>query len=117
MGETHRTLRSFAILVLIAIAVTALQLVVAVYLLTWILVMVGTAFILYMLYRENRAEIGTWPTRARAVFYGAAILILVDVAAIWLLNHTGLDAVAFLAVLAAGGFAMWRTWRDQHTYV
>ena len=25
-------------------------------------------------------------------------------------------SVAFVAVLAASGFAMWRTWKDQHTY-
>jgi hypothetical protein len=24
--------------------------------------------------------------------------------------------MVFVLVLAAGGFAMWRTWRDQHTY-
>jgi hypothetical protein len=42
---------------------------------------------------------------------------VLDIAAISFLDETGLDAVAFLLVLAAGGFAMWRTWRDQHTYV
>jgi hypothetical protein len=25
--------------------------------------------------------------------------------------------LAFVAVLALCGLAMWRTWRDQHTYV
>jgi ABC-type nickel/cobalt efflux system permease component RcnA len=34
-----------------------------------------------------------------------------------LINESGLDAVAFVLVLAAGVFAMWRVWRDQHTYV
>ena len=29
---------------------------------------------------------------------------------------SGLDAVAFLLVLGLSGFAMFRAWRDQHTY-
>ena len=49
-------------------------------------------------------------------FYGGAALIVLDIAAISFLDETGLDTVAFVLVLAAGGFAMWRTWRDQHTY-
>ncbi len=28
----------------------------------------------------------------------------------------GLDAIAFLAVLVLCGFAMFRVWRDQHSY-
>ena len=34
------------------------------------------------------------------------------------LDHpaTGLEALIFFAVLAACVFAMWRVWRDEHTY-
>jgi len=27
-----------------------------------------------------------------------------------------LQIIAFVGVLALAGLAMWRTWRDQHTY-
>jgi hypothetical protein len=29
---------------------------------------------------------------------------------------SGFQAMAFLFTLVLSGFAMWRTWRDQHTY-
>ena len=61
-----------------------------------------------MMWRERRSEISMWPGRAQWVFYGAALLIVADIAAISFLDETGLDAVAFVAVLAASGFAMWR---------
>jgi hypothetical protein len=27
-----------------------------------------------------------------------------------------METIVFLAGIAAGGFAMWRVWRDEHTY-
>ena len=30
--------------------------------------------------------------------------------------NSGLETVVFIACLAAGGFAMWRVWRDEHTF-
>ena len=47
---------------------------------------------------------------------GAALLIVADIGAIFFIDETGPDSVAFVAVLAFCGFAMWRTWREQHTY-
>ena len=55
--------------------------------------------------------------RARWVFYSAAVLAVADIAAISFYDETGPDAVAFVVVLAISAFAMWRTWKDQNTYV
>jgi hypothetical protein len=119
VSGTHRTLRGFAILVLVSIAIVALRLqatLAVLYLVAKIAFLLAIAFFCFMLWREHRSEIDMWPGRARAVFYAAAALIVADIAAISFIRESGLDAVVFVLVLAAGGFAMWRTWRDQHTY-
>ena len=118
--RAHPTLRGFVILAVIAAVIVALQLQAtldALYLIAKIAFLIAIAFFCFLLWREHRSDIDAWPGRARAAFYGAAALIVLDIAAISFLDETGLDAVAFVLVLAAGGFAMWRTWRDQHTYV
>ena len=117
--STNRTLRGFAILVLVSIAIVVLRLqttLSALYVIARIAFLLAIAFFLFLLWREHRSEIDLWPGRARAVFYGSAALIVLDIAAISFIRESGLDAVAFVFVLAAAGFAMWRTWRDQHTY-
>jgi hypothetical protein len=120
VSSANRTLRGFAILILVSIVIVALRLeatLAVLYLIAKIAFLLAIAFFCYLLWREHRSDIDTWPTRARWVFYGAAALIVADIAALSFISETGLDAVAFLLVLAAGGFAMWRTWQDQHTYV
>ena len=115
----HPTLRGFLIIAAIAAVIVALQLqatLAALYLIAKIAFLLAIAFFCFLLWREHRSDIDAWPGRARAAFYGGAALIVADIAAISFLDETGLDAVAFVLVLAAGGFAMWRTWRDQHTY-
>jgi ABC-type nickel/cobalt efflux system permease component RcnA len=117
--RAHPTLRGFLILAAIAAVIVALQLQAtldALYLIAKIAFLLAIAFFCFLLWREHRSDIDTWSGRARAAFYGGAALIVADIAAIAFLDETGLDAVAFVLVLAAGGFAMWRTWRDQHTY-
>jgi hypothetical protein len=117
------TLRGFAILVLVAGVITALRLenvLDALFLVARIAFIVAIAFFLYTLWRQRRHEIATWPGRAQLVLYSAAILALVNIALAFVpvLDYpsTGLEAVSFFAVLAACGFAMWRVWRDEHTY-
>ena len=117
------TLRGFAIVVLIAGVITALRLedtLAALFLVARIAFIVAIASFLYTLWRQRRAELATWSSRARAVFLGAATLALVNLALAFLpwLDYpaTGLEALGFFAVLAACGFAMWRVWRDEHTY-
>ena len=69
------------------------------------------------MWRERREEIAVWPLRARIVFYGAAFLAVADLGVDWYGGATGLQVLAFVAVLVFCGLAMWRTWRDQHHYV
>jgi fucose 4-O-acetylase-like acetyltransferase len=117
------TVRGLAIVVLIAGIVTALQLeniLAALFFVVQIAFIVAIAWFLYRLWRERREEISMWSLRARLVFYGAALLALVNVAVAFAppLDYpsTGLEAVGFFAVLAACVFSMWRVWRDEHTY-
>jgi fucose 4-O-acetylase-like acetyltransferase len=112
--------RGLIILALVALVVVVLQLeatLTALFLLARIAFFLAAAFFVYMLWRERRGDIGNWSRRAQWAFYGAALLLFVDVA--WFIlggGHAGLDALAFFLVLLAGAYAMWRVWRDQHTY-
>jgi hypothetical protein len=74
------------------------------------------AFFLFLVWRERRADIAVWPRRASTAFYGAAIVLVVDIAAYVYGGAHGLQVLAFVGVLAACGFAMFRIWRDQHHY-
>jgi small-conductance mechanosensitive channel len=113
------TLRGFLIILAIVGVIVVLQLestLVALLLLARIAFVLAIAFFIYLMWRERREEIGTWPLRARVVFYGAAVLAVVDLAVNWYGGAHGLQVLAFVFVLVLCGFAMWRTWRDQHTY-
>jgi hypothetical protein len=116
----NRTVRGFGIIVLVAVVILVLQLqatLVSLYLLASIAFFLAIAFFVYLVWRDRRSEIDLWPTRAKVVFYGAALLAVVDLAYYFATRSVrGLDAVVFLAVLALCGFSMWRVWRDQHTY-
>jgi hypothetical protein len=76
------------------------------------------AIIVYRLWRTHRGAIGLWPLRSRIVFYGAALLALVDLVGSWVLRFpsNGLEALVFFGVLVGCGFAMYRVWQDEHTY-
>ena len=78
--------------------------------------LLAVAFFVYLAWRERRGEISEWSARARTAFYGAAILIVVDIGVFTFAGASGLDAVAFVLVLGLCGYAMWRTWRQEHTY-
>jgi small-conductance mechanosensitive channel len=75
------------------------------------------AYFVFLVWREQREGISMWPRRAQTVFYGAALVAIADVGVYWYGGAVGYQILAFVAVLALCGFAMWRTWRDQHTYV
>ena len=115
------SLRAFGILVLIAAAITALQLgigLVIILAFLQILFLLAIAYVLFMLWRRRREEISMWSRRSRLVFYGGAALAIADVGLAftpWFPN-SGLETIVFLAALAGGIFAMWRVWRDEHSY-
>lgn len=120
LAGMNPTLRGLLLVAIVAAAIVALQLestLVAVSALLQIAFLLAIAFFVYLVWRDRRSEIGVWPARARSVFYGAAVLIVVAVAVYWLERPTGPDAVSFLFVLALCVFSMWRVWRDQRTYV
>ena len=118
--EMNPTLRGFLIIALIAVVIVALQLQLALgalFLLARIAFFLAIAYFLFLLWRDRRESISMWPARSRVVFYGAAVLMVVNVAVrFWVPVGNGLDLIVFLAVFACGGFAMWRVWRDEHTY-
>lgn len=121
--RTNGTLRGFLVIVVVAAALTAAGAagdvtLALVFLILRIAFIVVIALVLFRLWRRNREDIAMWPARARVVFYGAAALALVDIAAAFLLPWPsgGLEALVFFFVLGACGFAMWRVWKDQHTY-
>jgi hypothetical protein len=117
--DMNPTLRGFLIIAAVAGAIVVLQLeqtLVAIGALLQIAFFLAIAFFVYMIWRERRSEIAEWSTRARTVFYGAALLIVVDSGAFWYDRPSGPDALAFFLVLGFCGFAMYRVWKDQHTY-
>ena len=116
----NRTVRGLAIIALVAVLVVVLQLqatLFALSMLVSIAFFLAIAYFIFLVWRERRSDIDAWSTRARAVFYGGALLIVID------LGHYfenrdlhGLDALVFFLALGAGGYAMFRIWRDQHRY-
>ena len=119
--NVNPSLRGFAILVVIAAIITAFQLelgleVVLVFL--QILFLLAIAYVLFMLWRNRRDEIAMWSRRSQVVFYGGAALALADIGLAFTswFPQGGIESLVFLFALAVGGFAMWRVWRDEHTY-
>ena len=118
-ADMNPTVRGFLIIAVIAGVIVALSLqstLTALFLLARIAMFLAIAFFVYLVWRERRGEIGEWPKRPRAVFYGAALLIVADIGAYWYDRPGGVDALAFFLVLGFCAFSMWRIWRDQHTY-
>jgi hypothetical protein len=113
------TLRGFLIILAVVGIIVVLQLeatLTALLIIARIAFLLAIAFFIYLIWRERREEISNWSTRARVVFYGAAVLAVADLGADWYGGAHGLQILAFVAVLVLAGLAMWRTWRDQHTY-
>jgi small-conductance mechanosensitive channel len=118
-SRMNPTLRGFLIVALIALVVVVLNLYVALaslYVIAQIAFFLAIAFFVYLLWRDRQEDIEGWPTRAKVAFYGGALLIVVAIGAFIIDRPRGLPALAFVLVVGVSGFAMWRTWRDQHTY-
>jgi hypothetical protein len=118
-SRMNPTLRGFLIILAIVAVIVALQLqaaLVSLLVIARIAFILAIAFFIFLIWRERREEISVWPLRARVVFYGAALLAVSDLGVNWYGGAHGLQVLAFIGVLVCCGFAMWRTWRDQHTY-
>jgi hypothetical protein len=120
-SDLNPTVRGFLIILVIAGAIYGLSLettLVSLFLLVRIAFFLAIAFVLYLLWRDRvREDAATWPRRAQLSFYGAVGVILAALGAFFWAGASGLDALAFVLVLAFCAFAAWRVWRDQHTYV
>ena len=117
--ELNPTLRGFSVLALIAGAITAAsgeRALFALFVLLRIAFQLAMVWFAYTLWRNHRSEINVWPLRARAVFYGAALLLVADLLVYFFRDVAGPDALVFFLVLGGCGYALWRVWRDQHTY-
>ena len=118
----NATVRGFLIILAIVAVVFVLNLegtLISLSLILQIVFFLAIAVVLYMFWRDRmRHEIDTWSERSSRVFYGSALLIIVDFAAyFWPGRHTvGLDAFAFIAVLILAGYAMWRVWHSERSY-
>ncbi|HEV7132988.1 MAG TPA: hypothetical protein VGN27_04550 [Gaiellaceae bacterium] len=118
-SRLNPTVRGFLVILAIVALIVVLQLeatLAALLIVARIAFLLAIAFFVYLMWRERREEIAAWPARARAVFYGAALLAVADLGVNWYGGAAGLQVLAFVAVLVLCGVAMWRTWRDQHTY-
>jgi hypothetical protein len=119
-SRMNPTVRGFLIILVVVAAIVLLQLeatLTALLILARIAFVLAIAFFIYLMWRERRADISEWSNRARVVFYGAAVLAIADLGADWYGGAHGLQILAFVGVLVLCGLAMWRTWRDQHTYI
>jgi small-conductance mechanosensitive channel len=118
-ADMNPTLRGFLLIAAIVVAIIVLNqqtaLLSLVYL-TRIAFFLAVAFFLYLMWRERRGDISTWPGRAQFAFYGGAVVAIVAIGAFILNPTSGRQALAFFVILGLCGFAMFRTWRDQHTY-
>jgi hypothetical protein len=113
------TLRGFILMALVAGAIVALSLeesLFAINSLLRIAFFLAVAFFVFLMWRERRDEIGAWSSRSQWVFYGAAILIIVDLGAFLWWGAAGVAALAFILVLVLCAFSMYRVWKDEHTY-
>ena len=113
------TLRGFLILGLIALVVVALNLytaLTAIGMLLRIAFFLAVAFFIYLVWRERRGEIDSWSGRERLVFYGSALLIVAVIGLYFWHGWPGYEQLGFLGVVGCAGYAMFRIWRDRHSY-
>ena len=118
-SEMNSFVRGMLVVALIALVVVVLQLqltLTALFLIASIIFPLAIAYFVYLMWRDRRDDFATWPARSKLAFYGGAVLIVAALLVFFFVGASGLDAVAFLLVLGLSGFAMFRAWRDQHTY-
>lgn len=114
------TVRGLLIIAAVAAVIVVLQLWATLYalvLLARIAFFLAIAYFVFLMWRERREGISMWPQRAQIVFYGSAVVAVADVGVYWYGGAHGMEVIAFVAILALCGFAMFRTWREQHRYV
>ena len=118
----NSTARGFAIVLAIAVIVFVLNLEGVIFSLALIfrfVFFIAIAIVLYMFWRDRmRHDIETWSDRSRWVFYGSALLIILDLAVFFWPGSSlsGFPAVSFVLVLMLCGYAMYRVWRSERIF-
>jgi hypothetical protein len=122
-SELNPLIRGFLIIGLIALVVVVLQLYQTLAVVSGLLRIVfflAIAYFVYLWWRNHRSDIETWSQRSRAVFYGAAVLVVLDLATYFSPLRTeplrGLSALSFVLVLVICAYSMWRVWHEEHRY-
>jgi archaellum biogenesis protein FlaJ (TadC family) len=121
-NDMNGTTRGFLIVFAIAVVIFVLNLEATIFTLALIfriVFFIAIAVVLYMFWRDRmRHDVATWSERSRRVFYGSALLILVDLAAFFWpgASLSGFTALAFVLVLMLCGYAMYRVWRSERIY-
>lgn len=117
--EMNPTVRGFLIIALVALTVVVLNLYTALaslYLIARIAFLLAIAFFVYLLWRERREEIASWPDRARLAFYGGALVIVATIACYVVFGASGPAAAGALLAILIAAVAMFRTWRQMRTF-
>ena len=119
--ERLKTLRNFAIVALVALAIvlapgggTGLSIVL------WLLTVAffaSIAFLGWRLYMEHRFTLDSLATTQRAVLYGSIALAFWDFAAVKRLwNLGGAGIVVWVALLGAASYGVFWVWRQAREY-
>jgi hypothetical protein len=115
-----QTVRNVAIILVLALGVyaipgggTAAETVIAALVMGFL---AAIAFFVYRLYRQNQLTLMTLTDGRRAVLYGAFGVIALMVAGTDELLSTGLGAIAWIALIGASAFAIFRVWVEANTY-
>jgi hypothetical protein len=115
-NPTVRGLGIVAIFAAIVVALSLEEFLLTAQALLGIAFFLAVAFFLFLVWRERRSDIEAWSDRSRRTFYAAIALAVLDVGALLAFSPSGLDALAFFAVLAACAWTIVRVWRDEHRY-
>lgn len=117
MSERSKAIH-WGVFALLALGVTALQLVAGevlgvLLLVIRVLILVGLAYFVYTLWRNNRSRLQWLNRTQKLLFYGAgALLVIVVLGSFAPIGWNLLTALMFIVVVGACIFVMWRMWRE-----